>query len=60
MNTELLVRVTVSINRKKGTTEEQFHSYWANRHGPLVSDWLLRSGIVKYVQVRGSIEMSAY
>jgi hypothetical protein len=28
MDTESLVRVTILVNRKKGTTEEEFHRYW--------------------------------
>lgn len=51
INTEPLIRVTVCVNRKKGTTEEEFNKYWAYEHGPLALDWLLRCGIVRYVQV---------
>lgn len=51
MDTEPLIRVTVCVNRKKGTTEEEFNKYWAYEHGPLALDWLLRCGIVRYVQV---------
>jgi hypothetical protein len=54
MNTEPLIRVTVCVNRRKGTTEEEFNKYWAYTHGPLATDWLLRCGIVRYVQVRTS------
>src|SRR4051812_24800177 len=24
--------------------------YWINKHGPLATDWLLRCGIIRYVQ----------
>ena len=51
MNTEPLIRVTVCVNRKKGTTEEEFNKYWAYEHGPLATEWLLRCGIQRYVQV---------
>lgn len=51
MNTEPLIRVTVCIHRKKGTTEEEFNKYWAYQHGPLVIPWLQRCGILRYVQV---------
>lgn len=54
MNTEPLVRVTVCVNRKHGTTETEFNKYWANKHGPLATEWLLRCGIVRYVQVSAS------
>lgn len=52
MNTEPLIRVTVCVNRKPGTTEAEFNHYWAYQHGPLALEWLLRCGIVRYVQVR--------
>ena len=51
MNTEPLIRVTVCVNRKPGTTEEEFNKYWAYQHGPFATEWLLRCGIVRYVQV---------
>lgn len=51
MNTEPLIRVTVCVNRKPGTTEEEFNKYWAYKHGPFATEWLLRCGIVRYVQV---------
>jgi hypothetical protein len=51
MSTESLIRVTVFVNRKPGTTEDEFNKYWAYKHGPLVTDWLQRNGIIKYVQV---------
>jgi len=51
LNYEKLIRVTVLVNRKKGTTEDEFNKYWAYKHGPLVTNWLLRSGIIKYTQV---------
>ncbi|KAF2743270.1 hypothetical protein M011DRAFT_471436 [Sporormia fimetaria CBS 119925] len=50
MSTEPLVRVSICVNRKPGMLEEEFHKYWAYKHGPLVRDWLQRSGVVKYVQ----------
>ncbi|CAH0047584.1 unnamed protein product [Clonostachys solani] len=50
MNTESLIRVTVCVNRKLGTTEDEFSDYWVNKHGPLATEWLLRCGIVRYVQ----------
>lgn len=32
-------------------SENEFNNYWAYEHGPLVTEWLLRCGIIKYVQV---------
>lgn len=54
MSTEPLIRVTVLVNRKPGTTEDEFNKYWAYKHGPLATEWLQRNGIVKYVQVSSS------
>ena len=51
MSTEPLLRVTVCVHRKPGTTEEEFNKYWAYKHGPLATDWLQRNGIIKYTQV---------
>lgn len=51
MSTESLIRVTVLVNRKPGTTEDEFNKYWAYKHGPLATEWLQRNGIIKYVQV---------
>ncbi|KAF2635235.1 hypothetical protein P280DRAFT_536532 [Massarina eburnea CBS 473.64] len=59
MSTESLIRVTVCVNRKPGTTEEQFSKYWANNHGPLAIDWLQRNGIVKYVQYHTTSQYKA-
>lgn len=55
MSTESLIRVTVLVNRKPGTTEEEFSKYWAYKHGPLATDWLKRNGIIKYVQVNSPL-----
>lgn len=51
MNTEPLVRVTVCVNRRPGMSEDEFSDYWVNKHGPLATEWLLRCGILRYVQV---------
>ncbi|KAF2003951.1 NAD(P)-binding protein [Amniculicola lignicola CBS 123094] len=50
MNPESLIRVTVCVNRKLGTTEDEFNKYWAYKHGPLATEWLQRNGIIRYVQ----------
>jgi hypothetical protein len=51
MSTEELVRVTVLANRNPKLSETEFNDHWANKHGPLITSWLQRHGIVKYVQV---------
>jgi hypothetical protein len=38
------LRLCLLIPRKKGLTEEEFHKYWADVHGPLVTEWLVHSG----------------
>ncbi|KAH8634323.1 hypothetical protein IG631_09723 [Alternaria alternata] len=50
MSTEELVRVTVLANRNPKLSETEFNDHWANKHGPLITSWLQRHGIVKYVQ----------
>ncbi|KAJ5103178.1 hypothetical protein N7532_003707 [Penicillium argentinense] len=45
-----LVRVTVVLYRNPALTEDEFHRYWSEVHGPLVRGWLARHGIVKYTQ----------
>ncbi|CAN9454407.1 unnamed protein product [Alternaria alternata] len=50
MSTEELVRVTVLANRNPKLSETEFNDHWTNRHGPLITSWLQRHGIVKYVQ----------
>ncbi|KAF2265055.1 hypothetical protein CC78DRAFT_567836 [Lojkania enalia] len=59
MSTEPLVRVTVCVNRRQGTTEDEFNKYWAYKHGPLATDWLQRNGIIKYSQYHTTSEYKA-
>jgi hypothetical protein len=59
MNTEPLIRVTVCVNRRKGMTEQEFTHYWVHKHGPLATDWLLRCGILRYVQVRDTLSLES-
>jgi hypothetical protein len=51
MSTEELIRITVFANRNAKLSEDEFNDHWANEHGPLITSWLQRHGIVKYVQV---------
>ncbi|KAJ4351920.1 uncharacterized protein N0V89_007264 [Didymosphaeria variabile] len=59
MSTEGLIRVTVLVNRRPGMSEDEFNRYWAYEHGPLATDWLRRSGIVRYVQYHTTSEHKA-
>ncbi|KAF3919130.1 hypothetical protein ABW21_db0207392 [Orbilia brochopaga] len=59
MSTEGLIRVSVCFKKNPKLTEEQFHTYWANNHGPLCHDWMHKFGLVRYVQmhvVRDEVE----
>ncbi|KAH6662585.1 EthD domain-containing protein [Halenospora varia] len=57
---EKLIRVSVAVHRKPGTTEEEFNKYWAYKHGPLATEWLLRCGIVKYTQYHTTSEFKKF
>ncbi|KAF1357566.1 hypothetical protein EJ07DRAFT_167486 [Lizonia empirigonia] len=50
MSTENLIRITVLANRNPNISEAEFHKHWTEKHAPLVSSWLQRHGIVKYIQ----------
>lgn len=39
------------IKRKSGLSEEEFHSYWTEKHPEVVNEWLAKHGVVSYVQV---------
>lgn len=41
MATSEKIRMCLLIPRKKGMSEKEFHSHWANIHGPLVADLLV-------------------
>jgi hypothetical protein len=51
MSTENLIRISVFANRNPSLSEEQFHTHWTEKHGPLVSSWLQKYGIIRYTQV---------
>lgn len=54
-STEPLIRISISCHRKPGLSEKEFHRYWAHEHGLLAAEWVKRSGIVRYVQVRAPL-----
>lgn len=43
-------KLTMFIKRKPGLSEEEFHSYWTEKHPAVVNEWLTKHGVVKYVQ----------
>ena len=51
MSTEGLTRISVFANRNPSLSEEEFHAHWTEKHGPLVSSWLQKHGIIRYTQV---------
>jgi EthD domain len=55
MALQQVTRISVLISRRPDISEEAFHRYWANNHGPLVQDMLVQYGIIKYTQARGDI-----
>lgn len=50
-----LVKVTILAYRKSGMSEEDFHYHWTTVHPPIVRNWLIRHGIVRYTQVSPSL-----
>jgi len=46
-----LLRVAMYVKRRPSMSEDDFNKHWSEKHAPLVSEWLARHGIVRYVQV---------
>lgn len=47
-----VVKVTVSLTKKEGISDEEFSRYYAQTHGALAGPILLRHNCVSYTQVR--------
>lgn len=45
-----MIKLLFFVTRKPGSTAEEFHEYWGNRHAVLVSGHAKTFGIVKYHQ----------
>ena len=45
-----MVKLTCLVRRKQGMSPEDFHSYWRERHGPLVASTASGSHVVRYEQ----------
>ena len=56
MQMNRLLKLTLYAKRKEGMTEQEFREHWTDKHRPLVSEWLLKHGIVRYAQVSRSEE----
>ncbi|KAF3904011.1 hypothetical protein AA313_de0205182 [Arthrobotrys entomopaga] len=51
MSTEPYIRVSVCFKKNPTLSDEQFHDYWANNHGPLCTEWMKKFGLLRYVQM---------
>lgn len=45
------IRITFFVTRNPNITEEEFHHHWSTHHAPLVTPWLMKSGVLEYNQV---------
>ena len=45
-----MIKTTICITRKEGTTREEFFDYWFGHHAKLISELKETLKIVKYVQ----------
>jgi len=45
------ILITFFVTRSPNITEAEFHNHWSTHHGPLVTPWLKRSGVLEYNQV---------
>ncbi|KIX02201.1 uncharacterized protein Z518_08140 [Rhinocladiella mackenziei CBS 650.93] len=50
MSLQKVDRISILCKRKPGISEDEFHNYWANHHGPLCQELLCKYGIIKYNQ----------
>ncbi len=44
-----MIKMTFCVRRKEGMSEEEFHDYWLNKHGPLVKSVAKDLNISRYV-----------
>lgn len=45
-----MVKLTCLLRRKPGMSPEDFHTYWRERHGPLVTSTRSGSHVIRYEQ----------
>ena len=45
-----MVKLTCLLRRKPGMSPEEFHTYWRERHGPLVASTRSGSHVLRYEQ----------
>ena len=51
-----MVKLTCLVRRKAGMSPAEFHAYWRENHGPLVTSTESGSHVVRYVQHHRSLE----
>ncbi|KAH0843814.1 ethyl tert-butyl ether degradation EthD [Fonsecaea pedrosoi] len=59
MSLQKVCRISVLVTKRADITDKEFHSYWANGHGPLVAPMLIKYGILKYTQYHMTPEYKA-
>lgn len=45
-----MIKLTCLLRRKPGMSPEEFHTYWRERHGPLVASTRSGSHVLRYEQ----------
>jgi hypothetical protein len=50
-NPQRLYRFSLYVKKRDDMTAEEFGKHWSTSHPPLVQEWMVKYGIVKYVQV---------
>ncbi|KPI35376.1 uncharacterized protein AB675_9895, partial [Cyphellophora attinorum] len=45
-----LYRFSLYVKKRDDMTDEEFGKHWSTSHPPLVQEWMVKYGIVKYVQ----------
>ena len=48
------IRILFFLTKSANITEEEFHYHYSTHHGPLVTPWLKKYGIIEYNQVSSS------
>ena len=60
MSKPTIYRVTTFFRRHPDIAEDEFYDYWYNVHGPLVTPWALKHGVMEYTQVSLLTTLSAW
>jgi hypothetical protein len=49
---ERLLRFAMLVHRRARMSEDVFYEYWTKKRQSVVKDWLVKHGIVRYIQYR--------